>query len=40
MFAVVCEGQDRGAYRTRELAQNAADLLPDAYVTECMRSPD
>ncbi len=39
MFAVISDGRDLGAYKTRELAQAAADLLPDAYVSECMRAP-
>ncbi len=38
MFAVVSDGRDLGAYRTRELAQAEADKLPDAYVTETMRT--
>ncbi len=38
MFAVVSDGRDLGAHKTRELAQAEADRLPDAYVTEVMRS--
>ena len=39
MYAVISEGRDLGAYKTQELAQAAAELLPDAYVQECLRSP-
>ena len=38
MFAVISDGRDLGAYRTRDLAQAEADKLADAYVAETVRS--